>query len=282
MFLSLLQLAPLGEGRLAAPAAPDKGGRVYGGQYLAQCLEAAHTTVESERRLNSLHAYFLRPGDVDLETDLEVEQVRDGRSFSTRQVVARQAGREMFRLIASYQMPDHSPEYAGHQIPNVPPPDEVALTYNQFTLAQTGDESWHGEQRPMDIRYINPPRARGEAVTETQLMWMRIPESLPDAPHVHEAGIAYLSDSALIDHVMLPFGLRWQDADFLGASLDHAMWFYGPARADEWMLFVQTVEVTGGGRGLASGRIFTPDGALIATCVQEGLMRWRSSRTNAS
>ena len=275
MFVSLLELTRLGEQHcFRAPVAPDKGDRVYGGQYLAQCLAAARQTVTSEHRLNSLHAYFLRPGDVDLETDLEVEQVRDGRSFSSRQVVAKQSAREVFRLLASYQVPDKSPEYAAQTMPEVPPPEAVPLTYNQFTLAQTGEASWHGSERPMDIRYINPPKARGETVTEPQLMWMRIPECLPVAPEFHEAGIAYLSDSALIDHVMLPFGLRWQDADFLGASLDHAMWFHEPARADDWLLFVQTVEATGGGRGLAIGRIYTQSGAQVATCAQEGLMRW--------
>lgn len=276
MFVQLLELESLSGDRFKAPLAPDKGERVYGGQYLAQSIAAASATLASERRLHSLHAYFLRPGDVDLETELAVERVRDGRSFSSRQVTARQSGREVFRMMSSYQVPDASPEYSAHRMPDVPPPEAVALTYNEFTLAQTGEATWHGFDRPMDIRYINPPRARGEAVTEPQLMWMRIPESLPDTAHVHDAGIAYLSDSALIDHVMLPFGLRWQDADFLGASIDHAMWFHAPARADEWLLFVQTAEATGGGRGLATGRIFTQSGTHVTTCTQEGLVRWVS------
>jgi transcriptional regulator with XRE-family HTH domain len=140
---------------------------------------------------------------------------------------------------------------------------------------QTGESDWHGSARPMDIRYINPPSgSRGEPVTERQLMWMKIPERLPDEPAVHRAALAYLSDSTLVDHVMLPLGLRWQDPDFQGASLDHAMWFHSPARADEWLLFEQTVETTGGGRGLASGRFFNRSGTLVATCLQEGLMRW--------
>ena len=274
MFTSLLELKQIAPSRFVAPVAPDKGGRVYGGQYLAQCLAAAGKTVEPARRLNSLHAYFLRPGDVDLETQLEVESVRDGRSFSSRQIIARQLDREVFRMLASYQVPDTSPEFSAHRMPEVPPPEQVDMTYTQFTLAQTSEASWHGSVRPMDIRYINPPSERGTAVTEAQLMWMRIPEPLPDAPGVHEAGIAYLSDGSLIDHVMLPFGLRWQDADFLGTSIDHAMWFHGPARSDEWLLFVQSVEATGGGRGLATGRIFTQSGEHVVTCTQEGLMRW--------
>jgi acyl-CoA thioesterase-2 len=127
----------------------------------------------------------------------------------------------------------------------------------------------------MDIRYVNPPTApRGQPVTDSQLMWMRIPERLPDEPGVHQAALAYLSDSTLVDNVMLPLGLRWQDDDFEGTSLDHAMWFHRFARADDWLLFEQCVEATGAGRGLASGRFFTESGELVATCIQEGLMRW--------
>ena len=249
---------------------------MFGGQLLAQCLFAARATITHDRQVNSLHGYFLRPGDVNLDLALRVDEVRDGRSFSSRQVVAEQRGEEVFRMLASFQVPEESPEYSGSAMPGVPPPEEVAYTYDDFTLAQTGEDAWHGSDRPMDIRYINPPGARGEPVTEAQLMWMRIPETLPDSPHIHEAGLAYLSDSTLVDHVLLPFGLRWQDSDFLGASLDHAMWFHRPARADEWLLFAQTVEATGGGRGLASGKLYTRQGELVATCVQEGLMRWVS------
>ena len=119
---------------------------------------------------------------------------------------------------------------------------------------------------------------RGEAITETQLMWMRIRGSLPETPAVQQAALAYLSDSTLVDHVMLPLGLRWQDEDFEGASLDHAMWFHDPVRADDWLLFAQTVEATGHGRGLVSGRFYDRSGRLAATCVQEGLMRWRTGQ----
>lgn len=273
MFSELIRLQPLGDFRYAAAASPDKGARVYGGQFLAQCLAAAQATVADDRQVSSLHGYFLRQGDVDLEVELQVDCLRDGRSFSSRQVVAEQQGRELFRMLASYQVPEDSPEYSGDAMPQVPPPEAVTFTYDDFTLAETGEAAWHGSDRPMDIRYINPPTVRGVPVTEPQLMWMRIPETLPDSSHVHQAGLAYLSDSTLVDHVMLPLGMRWQDADLLGASLDHAMWFHRPARADGWLLFVQTVEATGGGRGLARGKMFTQQGELAATCMQEGLIR---------
>ena len=280
MFAPLLRLSRIDERRFTAPRSPDKGERMFGGQFLAQCMAAAQATVADDRRVNSLHGYFLRPGDVDLELDLAVETVRDGRSFSSRQVVAVQRGKELFRVLVSYQVPDESPEYVATPMPDVPSPDEVGFTYDDFTLELSGADAWHGSDRPVDIRYINPPTApRGEPVTETQLMWMRIPESLPDSAVVHQAGLAYLSDTTVVDHVMLPLGLRWQDAGLEGTSLDHAMWFHRPARADEWLLFAQDVEATGGGRGLAKGRLYTRQGKLAATCVQEGLMRWNSPTT---
>ena len=156
----------------------------------------------------------------------------------------------------------------------------MSYTYDDFTLEQSGADAWHGSDRPVDIRYINPPtEPRGVPVTETQLMWMRIPESLPNACFVHQAGLAYLSDTTVVDHVMLPLGMRWQDTGLEGTSLDHAMWFHRPARADEWLLFAQDVEATGGGRGLARGRLYTRRGQLAATCVQEGLMRWNIPNT---
>ena len=273
VFLSLLALTP-DDGGWMAPPPPDKGDSTFGGQLLAQCLAAMHETIDADRAVHSLHAYFLRPGDVDLASHIEVESVRDGRSFSSRQAVARQHGKELFRMTASFQVPDESPEYTDAQMPDAPPPEQVAFTYDDFTLQQTGEDGWYGADRPMDIRYINPPSERGVPDTEPQLMWMRINAPLPDDPRIHHAGLAYLSDSTLVDNVMLPLGRRWQDEGFLGTSLDHAMWFHRVARADEWLLFEQNVEATGGGRGLASGRFFDRSGKLVATCVQEGLMRW--------
>ncbi len=280
MFARLLDLDRNGDDTFTAPPSPDKGERMFGGQFLAQSLAAAQATLPAGRDVHSLHAYFLRPGDVDLPLLLRVEEVRDGRAFSSRQVVAEQRGKERFRLLASFQVPHGPPEYAAFAMPEVPPPEEVVYTYDEFTLAQTGKEVWYGAARPMDIRYINPPTApRGVAVTQTQLMWMRIRETLPESPALHHAGLAYLSDSTLIDHVLLPLGKRWQDTGVDGTSLDHAMWFHRPARADEWLLFAQTVEATGGESGLASGRFYNREGELVATCLQEGLMRWATPTT---
>ena len=277
-FSALMKLEPQGEDRFVGPPAPDKGDALFGGHLLAQCLVAAEATAGDDRVCHALHAAFLRAGDVDAPVEIAVERVRDGRSFSSRQTTAFQHGKECFRMLASFQVPAEGPAYCGAAMSDVPPPEGLSYSYDDFTLAQTGESSWHGADRPMDIRYVNPPRApRGEPVTEPQLMWMRIRDKLPQAADVlHRAGLVYLSDATLVDHVMLPHGLRWQDDDFLGTSLDHGMWLHRPAAADEWLLFEQSVVVTGNGRGLAHGRFFERGGALVATCVQEGLMRWVS------
>ena len=280
MFADLITLDVHENGHFTAPPALEKGERVFGGQFLAQCLAAAQQTVDADRVVHSLHGYFLRPGDVDLEVALEVSIIRDGRSFSWREVTAAQRDRELFRLLASFQVPDTTPEYTRLAMPSVPAPEAVPYTYDEFSSAQTGTDVHSNAFRSIDIRYVNPPLGpRGEPVTETQLMWMRISEPLPDAADIHQAGIAYLSDSTLVDPILLPHGMRWQDADFEGTSLDHAMWFHRDARADRWLLFVLDVEATGGGRGLASGRIYTQGGELVATCLQEGLMRWNTPST---
>ncbi len=275
-FSALMTLERQAEDRFVGPPAPDKGDSLFGGQFLAQCLVAAQATAGDDRACHALHAAFLRPGDVDAPVEIAIERVRDGRSFSSRQATAFQHGKECFRMLASFQVPAESPAYSGAAMPSVPPPESLSASYDEFTLAQTGESSWYGSDRPMDIRYVNPPAApRGEPVIEPQLMWMRIRDKLPPTNDVlHRAGLIYLSDATLVDHVMLPHGLRWQDDDFLGTSLDHGMWLHRPAAADEWLLFEQSVVVTGNGRGLAHGRFFERGGELVATCVQEGLMRW--------
>ena len=274
-FASLIDLSAVGGDVFQAPASPERSGRMYGGQFLAQGLAACALTMEEGRDVHSLHAYFLRPGDVDLPIELEVERVRDGRSFSARVVRMTQHDKELFRMMASFHVPEQGEDYAGAQMPDVPPPETVSLTYNEFSRLNDEASDWDGESRPMDIRYINPPAASpGEPVLEPQRLWMRVPEELSDEWAVHFAGLAYLSDSTLIDHVVLPHGRRWQEPELNGASLDHAMWFHHRARADEWLLFDQQVGATGHGRGFAHGRFFDKNGRLVASCAQEGMIRW--------
>lgn len=267
-------------GSFVGPASPERSGATYGGQLMAQAVAAAYRTVDDDRRIHSLHALFLRAGAVDETTRWQVEQVRDGRSFSARSVSGHQSGREIFRVMTSFHVPeqglDHQPT-ADVDLESLPGPDEVTTTYIDFCNGHpdTAGADWHGEDRPMDIRYIDPPDPAGGPVEDgPQLMWCRVSEPLPDDPAVHDAALAYLADSTLIDHVMLPHGRRWHDGSLTGVSLDHAMWFHRSARADQWLLYEQGVESTGGARGLASGRLRTRDGTLVATCGQEGLMRY--------
>ncbi len=274
-FLALMDLEARGEDRFVAPAAPERTGTMYGGQFLAQGLGATQRTVDRDRAPHSLHAYFLRTGDVNLPVQLDVERVRDGRSFSSRAVTASQQDRELFRMTVSFHVPEAGPAFAALEMPEAPAPEGVTLTYNAFSRANGEAEDWDGEARAMDLRYVNPPIAPpGEPVLEDQRLWMRVAEELPEDPGLHAAGLAYLSDSTLIDHAVLRHGRRWQDPRLVGTSLDHAMWFHGAARADEWLLFDQTVEATGGARGLTTGRLFDRGGRLVATCLQEGLIRW--------
>lgn len=226
----------------------------------------------------------MRGGDVSAETTLTVERIRDGRSFALRSVSAVQDGAELFRVTASFHAKEDGFDYqAGERYPidRIPPPHEVELTYTDFTFQHPDVESssWWGHERPIEIRYINPPDALpdaqpGEPVVEPQLTWIRIVGDVGPDRAVNDVGLAYLSDATLVDHVMLPHGHRWQDARLTGTSLDHAMWFHRPALADRWLLFEQQVESTSGARGLTTGRLYDLDGALVATCGQEGLMRW--------
>lgn len=272
-----MKLELLGDGRFIAPIAPEGGQRTFGGQLLAHTLRAAQLCVDSDKSIHSSHSYFLRPGNVDATTKLVVENVRDGRSFSVRQVVAYQGEDELFRSTLSFQVPEVGLEWSPKVRFGVPEPDEEIMSYYEYWESQSADLDgpWHGRSRPMDILYINPPHSpEGSPVTEPQLMWIRINELLGDDRRLHEAALAYIADATLIDHVLLPHGYRWQDKRLTGASLDHSMWFHNEAQADDWLLYEQRVETTGGGRGLGSGRFFDSDGTLVATCMQEGLIRW--------
>ncbi len=268
---------------LIGPPAPERGGRTYGGQFMAQAAIAAYRTVSDDRFVHSFHGLFLRPGDVDQPTDWEVEQVRDGRSFSTRSVTGSQGGKDVFRAMLSLQVPEDgfvfapTPDFEADQLPS---PELVSTDYVEFCQAHPDleESDWFGRDRPMDIRYIDAPSPEsGPPITTPQQTWTRISGSLGDDPRVHHAGLLYLSDATLIDHVLLPHGHRWSDARLTGASLDHAMWLYQPARADQWLLFDQRVELTGGARGLATGRFHLQSGEQVALCTQEGLIRWGDS-----
>lgn len=279
-FDELLELDELGNDSFDAPASPDKGSRMFGGQFLAQAIAAAGATVDADRTIHSLHAYFLLPGDPNFPVKYFVKRVRDGRSFSHRQVVGVQDDRQLFTMTSSWNVALDGPNFFGRHMPAVPSISDSNYSYEQFCRDQMPDPDYERtvQARPMDIRYINPPKERQRCSSvEDQLMWMRINLPLSDNSTCNHAALAYLSDSTVIDHILIPHGKRWQDPDFFGTSLDHAMWFHGKCDATRWLLFEQTVEWTGTGRGLASGRLYSESGELVATCVQEGLMRFDTS-----
>lgn len=279
-FAELVDLEPLGDGVFRGPEAPEQHGRTFGGQFLAQALAAAQMTVAEDKDVHSLHGYFVRSGDVAQQTEYVVEEVKDGRSFGLRSVVATQSGLEVFRMTASFHIAEQGLDYQSSldlDIDRLPGPDPSQPDYAAFSRLHPhfDPDTWDGARRPMEIRYINPPDQPGsEPVLEPQLMWIRVPGPLSDDPAVHQAALAYLADSTLVDHCLLPHGIRWFDNGVSGASLDHAMWFHRRARADTWLLYDQRVDSTSGARGLATGRFYTPDGLLIASCTQEGLIRW--------
>ncbi len=254
--------------------------RVFGGQVAAQAIVAAGRTV-SEGHIHSLHSYFLRAGDPLVPILYEVDRIRDGRSFTTRRVVAIQRGKAIFNLQCSFHVDEVSLE---HEVPmpDVPPPDTLPTLRERLE----GLGVWEGffeRPRPIDQRFVGDlPWVRGgRASTDTrEQLWLRVDGELPDDPLLHAAAVAYASDMTLYDSILAPHRLRWEDDSFMGASLDHCMWFHRPFRADEWLLFDQESPSASGARGLARGLLFSHSGHLVVSVVQEGLMRMKqASRT---
>ncbi|HWM06013.1 MAG TPA: acyl-CoA thioesterase II [Actinophytocola sp.] len=249
--------------------------RVFGGQVAGQALVAAGRTVPAERKVHSLHAYFIRPGDPSVPIVYEVDRIRDGRSFTTRRVIAIQHGKAIFALSASFHQVESGVDHA-EPMPAVP--DPTTLPTRGETMREYADKLGHFATmpRPIDIRYVtNPPweqRDQGPAEARSQV-WMRADGTLPDDELLHVCVLTYASDMTLLDSVLVRHGAYWGLDRVLGASLDHALWFHRPFRADEWFLYDCASPSASGARGLATGRFFAQDGTLIATVVQEGLLR---------
>ena len=254
--------------------------RAFGGQVIAQALMAAGRTVESGR-VHSLHSYFLRPGDPSTPILFRVDRIRDGRSFTTRRVVALQLGEAIFSMQASFHVDEVSVE---HQIdmPDVPGPETVPpMAPVPLDNPNLGD--FLLRRRPIDIRYLDgapnlTDRPRVPREPRRQI-WMRADGELPDDQLLHDCIVAYASDMGLVEIMMRPHSASWYDGSFMVASLDHCMWFHRPIRADEWLLYDAESPVTFGGRGLARGFIFTQGGQLQASIAQEGLTRLVAKET---
>ncbi|RSM64195.1 acyl-CoA thioesterase II [Kibdelosporangium aridum] len=275
--VALLDLEVIEENIFRGVSPADRPIRVFGGQVAAQALIAAGRTVPSDRHVHSLHAYFIRPGDPSIPIVYEVDRIRDGRSFTTRRVVAIQRGKAIFSLSASFQLIEQGLEHAD-TMPDVPGPDELLTYMEQVEAAQGKLDPTKSIPRPIDIRYVTEPpwlsRDKGPREGRNQV-WMRADGKLADDPLLHVCVLAYASDMTLLDAPLARHGKYWWLDKVIGASLDHAMWFHRPFRADEWFLYDCESPSASGGRGLATGRFFAQDGTLIATVVQEGLLRVR-------
>jgi acyl-CoA thioesterase-2 len=224
--------------------------------------------------VHSLHAYFLRPGDPEVPILYEVDRLRDGKSFSTRRVVAIQHGQVIFNLQASFHAKEPGLDYQPKMPTDVPDPESLPdfKTRMEPYKAQLGE--WYDRPRPIDIRYVDAdPISREKNPRSGQRVWMRADGTLPNDHVLHTCIVTYASDMTLLDTALLPHGIGWTDGKVQMASLDHAMWFHRPFKADEWMLYDQASLSTSSSRGLAGGAIFSRDGELVVSVVQEGLIR---------
>ncbi|UUX97572.1 acyl-CoA thioesterase II [Aquabacterium sp. J223] len=274
--IALLRVEPLEHNLFRGQSADIGSPQVFGGQVLGQALMAAGRTVPGDRSVHSLHAYFLLPGDKRAPIVYEVERIRDGGSFTTRRVVAIQHGQRIFNFAASFHTPEPGVEHAD-AMPEVPPPESLRSEDDlrrEFAPRAPAALRRFFEPTALEIRPVQtfhplqptpmPPRFES---------WMRCREPLPDEPLLHQALLAYASDWGLLRTAMLPHGLSFMDKGLRVASLDHAMWFHGDFRLDDWLLYATESPRAGGARGFCRGQAFTRDGRLVASMAQEGLVR---------
>ncbi len=250
--------------------------RVFGGQVAGQALVAAARTIDDPGRLvHSLHAYFLRPGDPAVPILYEVDRIRDGRSFTTRRVVAIQHGKAIFNLQASFHRAEPGLDFQEPMASDVPDPTTLPDFATRMAPHRERLGEWYDRPRPIDTRYVDSaPTDREGPQPPTQKVWLRADGPLPDDPVLHACVLTYASDMTLLDTTIRPHGISaWGWEGLHMASLDHAMWFHRPFRVDEWLLYDQWTPSTSDARGLAMGQIYSQDGRLVVTVVQEGLIR---------
>ncbi len=276
--LELLELEQL-EVDLFRGRQPDTAmQRVFGGQVAAQALAAACQTTPHEVSAHSLHAYFLRPGDTAVPIVYDVERIRDGRSFATRRVVARQHGKSIFFLTASFHVTEIGFDHQD-AMPDVPPPEECPTMGDLFrkVTGRHDDTSWEREWAALDVRYAGDSRPGGSLSPAGEparaQIWLKASDEVPPDRVTNICVLAYASDLTLLGVSLVPHGLIIASPQVQPASLDHSIWFHRPFRADQWMLYDQHSPSASGARGFALGRVFTREGALVASVAQEGLIR---------
>jgi acyl-CoA thioesterase-2 len=250
--------------------------RVFGGQVAGQAMVAASRTAPDHKSMHSLHSYFLRPGDTSVPIVYDVDRVRDGRSFATRRVLARQKGRPIYALTASFQAQEEGLDHQD-QMPETPSPDDSVDLAVLRAQEGASAEDYMREWAALDVRLAADSRSGGALANVMRpslaRYWMRVAGSLSDDPLVHLAALTYASDITLLGTALVPHGKFLADPDIQAASLDHTVWFHRPFRADRWLLYDQSSPSASGGRGLVFGRVFTEEGTLVATVAQEGLVR---------
>jgi len=276
--LGLLDLEPIEVNIFRGLSPEGRTHRVFGGQVLAQALVAAYGTVE-DRVCHSLHAYFLLPGDPRVPILYEVDRSRDGKSFTSRRAVAIQHGRPIFHMAVSFQVEEAGLDHAVAP-PAVPSPEELPGEDEvRERLAAKIPERYREHflrKRPIELRPVSPRDILNPAkAPPQQCVWVRASERLPDGIALHQCVLAYASDMTLLDTSLRPHGISIFSERIQIASIDHAMWFHRPFRADEWLLYVQDSPSGSGARGFSRGLVYTRDGVLVASAVQEGLMRLR-------
>jgi acyl-CoA thioesterase II len=279
--IDILNLEPLELNLFRGRSPQSSWQRVFGGQVIGQALVAACRTVEdvAVRPPHSLHAYFLIGGDPKVPIIYEVDRIRDGKSFTTRRVVAIQHGHAIFSMSVSFQLHE---EGLSHQytMPDVPKPDalptEAEFKRSVMPLIPEPVRRYYERERPIELRPVETNRYLGERLEGGRFhVWVRATGKLPDEPAIHQCVLAYASDMTLLDAALIVHGRTVFSKDIMAASLDHALWFHRPFRADEWLLYAQDSPNLAGSRGLARGLIFASDGTLVASVAQEGLLRQR-------
>ena len=281
--LAILSLEQLEVNLFRGTNPPTHMKRVFGGQVIGQALTAANRTVEGVLP-HSLHAYFLLGGDPEAPIVYDVDRIRDGKSFTTRRVVAIQHGRAIFSMSVSFHNDEPGLDFQV-AMPDVPHPDALPseAEIRQKILPQLPEavRRYYERERPIELRPVDFGRYAGKPQPDNRFnIWMRTTAALPDDPSIHRCALAYASDMTILDTALLPHRRSIFDRDIMGASLDHALWFHRPFRADQWLLYSQDSPNSHGSRGFGRGLIYAADGTLVASVAQEGLMRERRAEPN--
>jgi acyl-CoA thioesterase-2 len=274
--LGALDLAELGPDVFEGRHQRIPSGRAYGGEVVAQAVEAMTRTVQARRPIHSIHGYFLRAADVGRATTWEVDRLRDGRTVSSRAVRGHQDGRVVFQGLASFQVAGKGPE---HEVPmpaGIPGPDELPTSAEVLAGTDVRDTTYWSHERSFDMRhwpsavYVN---AEADGSADFQVVWLKSYDRLPDDLRLHRTALAYLCDYTMLEPALRRHRTAWADEGLMTASMDHAMWWHkDDARVDEWIAFVQQSPAASHGRGTGYGRLYTRQGELIATVIQEGVL----------